>query len=220
MIDLFGDKFVLFGYKLDSVTLWTAAIAVLTLALVLVAWRQLRGIRATSQADFTLRFIDSFFTAEVRTMFTLLSHSALTYEAQEIVQDGEVTDRLPYLRIDPVMASQIGGIVSPPNRIGYPIFEVDDLLLGQFEALGLYVRRGLIDFYAAWTNFSVYLIDTIENPEIEKYLTDPEEEDDVDTYSELQYLYRRFQKYDRFRGGSFWYRLSHLHSTGRYFPWR
>src|ERR1700691_1036042 len=89
-----------FGAKPDPVTVWTAVIAVLTLFGVLVAWRQLAGIRATSRADFTFRFIESFFTTETRTLFGLLINSALTFEVKEILEDGKMVDRLPYLKIN------------------------------------------------------------------------------------------------------------------------
>lgn len=211
---------LLFGTKTDPTTIWTAVIAGITLLGVVVALWQLAGIRATSRADFTFRFIESFFTAETRTMFTLLTNSCLNYEVTEISKDGTVIDRLPYLKIDETVASQLTGIVSPmPDRIGYSALEVDDVLLGHFESLGWYVHRGLIDFDAAWTNFSYYLVESFKHPEIEKYMADPDNADE-DTYAEFRYLNRRFQKYDRFREGSIWYRLSHLLSSGRYFPWR
>jgi hypothetical protein len=49
LVFLFGDKF-------DRSTVWAAVIAVFTLSGVLVAWRQLAGIRATSRADAAYRF--------------------------------------------------------------------------------------------------------------------------------------------------------------------
>jgi hypothetical protein len=191
---------LLFGAKFDPPTLWTAAIALLTLIGVLVAWRQLAGIRATSRADFTFRFIESFFTAETRTLFTLLINSALTFDVREITDngkpDGKRIDRLPYLRINDAVVSQVTGIVSPlPNKAGYSALEVDDLLLGHFESLGWYVRKKLIDFDAAWSNFSYYLTTTFEHPEIRKYLADPDNADE-DTYSDFLYLYERFCKED------------------------
>jgi hypothetical protein len=133
---------LLFGAKLDPATLWTAVLALLTLISVLVAWRQLAGIRATSRADFIFRFIESFFTAETRTLFTLLINSALTFEVKEITQDGKPIDRLPYLKINDAVVSQVAGIVSPlPKKAGYSALEVDDLLLVHFESLGWYVRK-------------------------------------------------------------------------------
>jgi hypothetical protein len=181
-----------FGAKPDPVTVWTAVIAVLTLFGVLVAWRQLAGIRATSRADFTFRFIESFFTAETRTLFGLLINSALTFEVKEILEDGKMVDRLPYLKINDSVSSQLVGLVSVPSgKTGYSALETDDLLLGHFESLGWYVRNKLIDFDAAWSNFSYYLMVSFEHPEIRKYLADP---DNDDGYSDFRYLYERFLK--------------------------
>lgn len=154
---------LLFGDKFDRSTVWTAAIALITLIGVLVAWRQLAGIRATSRADFTFPFIESFFTAETRTLFGLLINSALTFEVKEIVEDGKIVDRLPYLKINDGVSSQLAGLVSPPpGETGYSAPETDDLLLGHFESLGWYMRKKLMDFDAARSNFSYYLTTSFE----------------------------------------------------------
>jgi hypothetical protein len=177
---------------LDPVTVWTAAIALITFSGVLVAWRQLAGIRATSRADFTFRFIESFFTVETRTLFLLLINSALAFDVKEIVENGKTIDRLPYLKINDTVASQLSGITSlPPGKNGYSSFDIDDLLLGHFESLGWYVRKKLIEFDAAYSTFSYYLMASFEHPEIRKYLDDP---DNKDIYTDFPYLYERFRK--------------------------
>ena len=66
---------------------------------------------------------------------------------------------------------QLTDIVSPlPDKSAYSVLEVDDLLLGHFENLGWYVRKKLITFNAAWANFSYYLVESYDHPEIQKYL--------------------------------------------------
>src|SRR5665213_383624 len=128
---------ILFGEHIDRTAIWTAAIAVVTLVAVVVAWRQLAGIRATSRADFTLRFIESFFTPETRTLFLLLMNSALQFEVLEISRGEAAPERLPYLKIDQDIVHQMSGIAAVPSeKTGYSGFEIDDLLLGHFESLG------------------------------------------------------------------------------------
>ncbi len=179
------------GKILEPITVLTAAIAVITLIGVLVAWRQLAGIRAISRADFTFRFIESFFTPETRTLFLLLVNSALTFDVKEITENGKTIDRLPYLKINNVVVSQLSGLVSlPPGKNGYSSFEIDDLLLGHFESLGWYVRKRLIEFDAAYATFSYYVMDSFEHQEIRKYLADP---DNKGIYTDYPYLYERFR---------------------------
>jgi hypothetical protein len=173
----------------DPVTIWTATVASIG---VLVGWRQLARIRATSQADFTFRFIESFFTTETRTLFLLLVNSALAFEVKEIVREGEVIDRLPYFKIDNSVASQLADIASlPSNKNGYSPLDIDDLLLGHFESLGWYVRKRLIGFDVAYSTFSYYVIASFENQEAQKYLADP---DNKDIYTDFPNLYKRFHK--------------------------
>jgi len=202
MHDLIGFLFGEHGGEIDRTAVWTFVIAVVTLSAVMVAWRQLAGIRATSRADFTFRFIESFFTSETRTLFLLLLNSALTFDVIEILRSDGTKDRLPFLKIDQDVVKQLNGIVTlTPGKTGYSSFEVDDLLLGHFESLGWYVRKKLIDFDAAYSSFSYYLMAAYEHCEIRKYLAD---EDNKDTYEDFPRLYERFSKGLRPR---FWRKL-------------
>jgi len=107
------------------------------------------------------------------------------------MEHGNVIDRLPYLKINDDIVTQLMGLVSlPPGKDGYSALEIDDLLLGHFESLGWYVRKKLIDFDAARSNFSYYVITGFEHPEIRKYLAAP---DNKDTYIDFPYLYERFR---------------------------
>ena len=129
---LFGD-----GKTIDRTALWTGVVAIVTAFVAGFAAYQLRSIRRTSQADFTKRFIDSFFVADTRTLFTLLLNSALEFGVRKIEVGGDVIDELPYLRIKKEVAEQLTGIVPfNPEKTGYSAFEVDDFLLGHFEDVG------------------------------------------------------------------------------------
>jgi hypothetical protein len=183
---------LLFGEQLDRAVIWTAIIAVVTVIGVVVARRQLVGIRATSRADFTFRFIESFFTSETRVLFLLLMNSALAFDTKDIVENGK-THRLPYLKINLDIVAQIKGIVTViPDKTGYSSYEVDDLLIGHFESLGWYVRKRLIDFDAAYSTFSDYLMRSYEHSEIQNFLVG---EDNKDFYRDFAYLYKRFRNH-------------------------
>lgn len=154
---------------------------------------QLRSIRRTSRADFTKRFIDSFFGADTRTLFTLLLNSALEFAVRPIEVGGDKIDELPYLRIKKEIGDQLTGIVPlHPEKTGYSAFEVDDFLLGHFEDLGWYVRRGLMDLKAAFQSFGYYLIATVEHTEMQKFLEHQRAKEF--SYDDLEWLYQKFKK--------------------------
>jgi hypothetical protein len=183
---------LLFGAALDRTAIWTAVLTLVTLVAVLVAWRQLSGLRAVSRADFTFRFIESFFTSDTRTLFTLLMNSAITFVILDIKHGDRVIDRLPYLKIDHEIAKQLSGLIFiPEQKTGYTAQEVDDLLLGHFESLGRYVKNKMISFDLAYNTFSYYVEKTYEHKQIKAYLAD---NDNRDTYEDFPYLYKRFKR--------------------------
>jgi hypothetical protein len=175
----------------DRTALWTGVIAMTAVIGVIYAGRQLHNIRRTSQADFAKRFIDSFFTSETRALFTLLMNSALGFDVR-IIKNGDEEDRLPYFPIKPEIVEQIKGLIepTPADRTGYSGLEVDDLLLGQFESLAWYVKKGLIDYDTALENFRYYLVHVWENPAIQKYAADGDNEG---MYENIRNLYARFK---------------------------
>src|SRR5689334_19721394 len=93
--------FWLFGANqpIDRTALWTGVIAIVAVVGALFAYRQLANIREISGADFAKRFIDSFFTQDTRTLFTLLMNSALQFTVKEISENGKQIDRLPCFEI-------------------------------------------------------------------------------------------------------------------------
>lgn len=186
---------LLFGSNdtVDRAALWTGAIAFVTAIAATVALIQLHSIRRTSRADFTKRFIDTFFVSDTRTLLTLLHNSALEFALRKIEVGGDVVDELPYLRIKKEMADQLTGIVPfDPAKTGYSAFEIDDLLLGHFEDVGWYVRKGMMDLKAAYQSFGYYVIATYEHQEIQKYLADQRAKEYG--FDDLDRLYKRFKK--------------------------
>jgi hypothetical protein len=180
---LFGS-----GHYIDRGALWAGVAVIVAAAGVFVALRQLGGIKKISRADFAKRFMDTFFTPETRALFTLLMNSALEFEVLQIKDSaGEVIDRLPYLRIKKDVAGQLGGIVLMENeRNGYSSFEVDDLLLGFFDDLGWYEKKGLIDLKTIKQAFGYYICESYENEQVKLYLAD---EDNEGNYGDFRYIY-------------------------------
>jgi hypothetical protein len=181
------------GKTIDRTAQWTGAIAVVTAFAAGFGLFQLRSIQRTSRADFTKRFIDSFFVEDSRTLFTLLLNSALEFAVRQIEVGGDEIDTLPYLGIKKDIADQLTGIVPlNPDKTGYSAFEVDDFLLGHFEDVGWYVRRKLMDLRAADQSFGYYVIATVEHSEMRKFLDHQRSKEFG--YDDLEWLYQQFKK--------------------------
>ena len=183
------------GKTVDRTALWTGAIAVVTVFAAGFALSQLRSIQRTSRADFTKRFIDSFFVEDSRTLFTLLLNSALKFAVRKIEVGGDEIDELPYLRIRKEIIEQVTGIVPfDPAKTGYSAFEVDDFLLGHFEDVGWYARRKLIDLKTAFQSFGYYVIATVEHTEMQKFLEHQRAKEF--SYDDLEWLYQKFKRFE------------------------
>jgi hypothetical protein len=181
------------GKTVDRTALWTGVIAIVTALAAFFAVLQLRSIQRTSRADFTKRFIDSFFSEDTRTLFTLLLNSALEFAVRQIEVSGDKIDELPYLRIKKEIADQLAGIVPlNPEKTGYSAFEVDDFLLGHFEDVGWYVRRKLMDLNAADQSFGYYVIASVEHTEMQKFLEHQRAKEF--RYDDLEWLYQQLKK--------------------------
>lgn len=175
---------------------WTAIAVIIALIGLVIAWYQLNHIRQTSRADFAKRFIDTFFTDATRTLFALLMNSALEFKVLDISNEqGEKIDQLPYLKIKKAVLDQLKGLVKlEADKEGYTAFEVDDLLLGQFDDLGWYYKQGLIDFETIDQAFGYYITNCMENSEIKKYLT---HEGNDGKYADLHFLYSKLEDISR-----------------------
>ena len=99
-------------------------------------------------------------------------------------------DSLPSLRIKAEILEQLKGTVQvEPYRLRYSAFEIDDFLLGPLDDLAVFERRGLIDLDTAYQGFGYYLMETIENPEIRKYLDYGESKN----YKDFYRMYKKFK---------------------------
>ncbi len=187
--------YFLFGanHYIDRSAFWTGVAVVVAAVGVIIALQQLGGIKKISRADFAKRFMDTFFTSETRTLFTLLMNSALEFEVLQIKDSaGEAMDRLPYLRIKKDVAGQLGGLVLiDKERTGYSSFEVDDLLLGFFDDLGWYEKKGLIDLETIKQAFGYYISESYENEQVQRYLAD---EDNKGKYGDFRYVYDKVKE--------------------------
>lgn len=180
---------------IDRTALYTAILAVLTGVLAIVAYSQLSSIKKTSRADFIKKFNDSFFTPETRNLITLLMNAGIEFDVFQIKgENGEPIDRLPFFKIKSNVREQLedaGLIRIELWRKGYTAFEVDDLLLGHFDDVGRFERKGLIDIETAYHTFGYYFHELVENNQAVKKML--EHEDNKGAYSDLEYINKKFK---------------------------
>lgn len=68
----------------DPGVFWVMATVLITLVLVLVAWKQLSNLSHTSTADFIFRLKKDFFTQEARGLLFLVEEDLLRFEDGDI----------------------------------------------------------------------------------------------------------------------------------------
>lgn len=160
---------------------------VFTAALVLVAWKELGDLARTSRADFIFRLKNSFFTEEARRLLFLVEENLLQFE------DGEI----PYFTIrkvdDPILRGRFVELGIKGSTVS--TYTVDDVLLGPFEDVALFLTGKLITEKHAYEMFDSYVTSCAENVEIQKYIHSTRQEPrDSDIYSGFDDLYKRLRK--------------------------
>jgi hypothetical protein len=156
---------------------WVMATAVLTLALVLVAWRQLRGLADTSRSEFLYKLKKDFFTeAETELMF--------------LVEN----DLLVFNQLTPAFDTvEKNGI--RPTKDAITTNVVDDVLLGPLEDVGLYWETNALSLNEVYEIFDYYVRSVVDNKAIREYIDwCRKEEDDGDTYDHLLTIYKKLKE--------------------------
>lgn len=187
------------GGEIDRVAVWT-------LVLAFIAWKQLRGINNTAKADFIHRFTNGFFNQECRTLIMLFEYDLLQFRLKTTIT-GEQKINFSYFELDEALLEKIAVIDDKEkgkfNKI-YSAHEFDYCLLGYFEDLGTYEDKGLIDIDMIYDGFSWYMETILENKEIKKYL-ESEKNLGEDIWEHTKDIYKRVEAYGRWdRGGFGW----------------
>ncbi len=163
----------------------TAVLAILTVILTLIAWRQLGAIAKTASADFLLKLKRDVYTKEARHVIHLLDNNWLSFKTIE-------NDAYFKINEEKVAKSQLDDSTKRELRAkqGYSTYELDDLLLGHFEDLGLLEEKSILELEMVWEEFSTYIEIVWENREIQEYIKWARKTDPT--------VYRKFQRlYDK-----------------------
>jgi hypothetical protein len=91
----------------------------------------------------------------------------------------------------------------PEHKYRYSSYEIDELLLGHFEDLGLFYRKKLMDIEFICSGFSYYIEEIHENDEIKKYIEwskkNEGNEDDYaeDTFEDFDLIFKEVKCYEK-----------------------
>lgn len=146
-----------------------------------IAYKELSGIGKTNRTDFIHRLRNDFFVEETRILVDHITEDRLLYTQvpAEVVRGEEDAtsshNEMRYFEVDlrkilPTFPKELQDQLT--RKRYYLEVEVDDFLLGHFEDIGLFEEKGLIDTEMTYEEFSYYIFETFENPEIKKYLND------------------------------------------------
>jgi hypothetical protein len=178
-------------------TVWIGLTAILTGILAWVAYWQLKSFNKTTRADFINRFTKDFFNESAQEIILLLDYSALKFKESEIEYGKDIPRReWPYFLIEKDIAGQFKPKMTSQREM-YTAFELDDDLLGHFDDLGTFEKRGILDISLIYDVFSYYIELVWENEEIQKYIKwqQADNKDFGDVFENFEYIYRKCKSF-------------------------
>jgi len=189
-----------YRHLFDWNSLWSALTALGTLALVVVAYKQIQSLIKTNEdanrtatEDFLYKLKKDFFTREARTLLTLLEIDSLKFE--EISEDKDF--RIFKVIIPDNIKKYIKDSIDT-KKTYYTTQEIDDFLLQHLEDLGLLFYKGMITIEDADQQFEYYLKTIFEDNEIKAYINWAREQaNDNDIYSKFELLYHSVELYEK-----------------------
>jgi hypothetical protein len=164
MINLF--KTVSSSSNIDWTATWTMIIAIGTFILAYIAWNQLKKANKISNADFDQRFKNDFFNCEkTRQLVMLFQYDLLVFKTEPV---SNADCEFPYFEVNLKQFDKNTIFAGIKDR--YSAYEIDDFLLGHFEDLGLFCKKGLMDIEFIYEGFSYYIEEMHNNEQIQNYL--------------------------------------------------
>ena len=150
--------------------------SIFTAFLLWVAWEQLGKLNETSSANFIHKLDNDFFTSKTRKLVTLVDYEALEFKDpnSDKSQSADEIESLPYFEVNQDKLDKTNLpeelIKNLSRKKYYSTCEVDDLLLGLLENIGMLEQRGVINFQMVYDVFGYYLELIWENPHITDYI--------------------------------------------------
>lgn len=172
---------------MDWNCIWGSVTAISTVALFFLGMWQLRKLNRTTSADFLHHFVVDFFTSDTRYLITLIDMDWIVFDRK---------DSIPVFRIkkdDEVrkIEHELG-----KSRSFFTVYEIDDLLLGQFEDMANLERKNVVDISMIYNTLSWYLETVWNNKEIQAYVKWHRSlKNCSNIYEDSEYLYNKCNLY-------------------------
>ncbi len=175
---------------------WTA---IFTLGLLIVAYIQLGKIVKTSSADFLHRFKNDFFNDKTRLLFLLAEYDCLKYiepKKEGIPYFEIILNNIQDEKSKKETERKIEKLINGNNIID--IYEIDDLLLGHFEDMGILNKKKILGIEMIYEAFSSYIKICWENKQINEYIMHQRGEEDKnwDLYDKFEYIYNKCESFE------------------------
>jgi hypothetical protein len=147
----------------DPTIFWSMVTAIGTLLLAWIAWKQLSGLAQTSRADFIFRLKSEFFNPRSKPLLFLIEEDLIDF-----ILEGETGYFVIKDANDERVKSLMRYFGFTENRI--PTQEIDDLILGILEDVGMFQRKGVITLEDVYGVFDTYVVEINDNPAIREYM--------------------------------------------------
>ncbi len=143
-------------------TFWAMVAALATVALAGIAYYQLKALVVTGKADFIYRLKKHFFTAKTRRLIFLAKNDLLKFHPETI----------PYFEVlkadDPELMPRMKDLGITSSSVS--TYELNDLLLGPLEDVGMLHQGGNIALHQAFDEFYMYFEICAKNEAIQAYI--------------------------------------------------
>ncbi|NWJ52971.1 MAG: hypothetical protein HXX14_19130 [Bacteroidetes bacterium] len=155
----------------------------------IIAYRQLRGLNKNRKGDFSHRFKKDFFCKNTRQLLFFIYSDLLIFRELQSDPDHpyfkinkDKLDKLPDAYVDyKNVAKDMNYQIDP--------FKIDDYLLGHFEDMGFFVKKGILEIEYIYVSFDWYIKLTHENCSIRKYIKWLQKQaNSEDVYENFQYI--------------------------------
>ena len=150
---------------------WITAVS--TMSAVGIAYWQLNAMNKISRADFIIRLKDDFFKPETREIIELLDNQDMEFVGNDI-------NKACFQK-------------KSDEKRQLTIYEMDDLLLGKFEDIGIFLDKRILDIEMVYHEFEWYVTLVWTNIEIQKYIV-LQRQDGDDMYCKFENLYNQCKK--------------------------
>lgn len=193
---------------------WTA---IFTLFLAIIAWVQIRKFNKTTRAEFIHKFKTDFFSKELELVIFYIENELLEFKIEKI------SDKpCPYFQIKKNEIEKISDIFNKYKKYAedheYTIQsdEIDNLLLGQIEDMGLIRKRKIINTEYIYETFYYYIQKIHSNSAIQDYIKwikddfyDKEGEDYCDIYDNYEYITNKCKNYEnkKMLKSQYWFKI-------------